>query len=366
MSHKNKKESALHVAGGVPQPSSVNKDALEKLRKSRKRMPSLAAFIQGIKNGDRTILSQAITLIESALPEHQLLSQELIKACLPLSGNSLRIGITGVPGAGKSTFIEVFGTFLTGEGHRLAVLAIDPSSERSGGSILGDKTRMETLSADERAFIRPSPSGGTTGGVARKTRESIILCEAAGYDTIIVETVGVGQSETAVHSMVDFFLLLMIPGAGDELQGMKRGIMEMADMIVINKADGDTIPLAQKAKTQYTNALHLFPLPPSEWPPVVLSCSALENRGIGEIWEKMGAYRKFTADNKYFEARRATQASYWMYQTLQEGLKQKFFNNPDVRKRLKELERMMENDELSSFGAATELLEKYFPNTSDQ
>ena len=278
MSNKRKKDSALSVSSGVPQPSSVNENAVENFRRSRKQLPTINEFVQGIKEGSRALLSQAITLIESALPEHQSLSQELIKRCLPLSGKSIRIGITGVPGAGKSTFIESFGGFLTAKGHHLAVLAIDPSSERSGGSILGDKTRMEELSADERAFIRPSPSGGTTGGVARKTRESIILCEAAGYDTIIVETVGVGQSETAVHSMVDFFLLLMIPGAGDELQGMKRGIMEMADMIVINKADGDTLTLARKAKTEYTNAMHLFPLPPSGWAPAVLTCSSLENK----------------------------------------------------------------------------------------
>lgn len=366
MSQKNKKESALHVSGGVPQPSSVNEQAVEKLRKLRKEVPSLGEFMEGIKSGNRTTLSQAITLIESALPEHQQLSQNLIKECLPLSGKSMRIGITGVPGAGKSTFIEVFGGYLTGEDHQLAVLAIDPSSEMSGGSIMGDKTRMESLSSDKKAFIRPSPSGGTTGGVARKTRESIILCEAAGFDTIIVETVGVGQSETAVHSMVDFFLLLMIPGAGDELQGMKRGIMEMADMLVINKADGDTIPLAQKAKAQYTNALHLFPLPPSEWAPVVLSCSALENKGIEEIWGKISEYRKFTEQNDYFSIRRSNQASYWMYQTLQEGLKHKFFNNPKVRKRLSELEKMIKNDEVSSFGAATDLLEKYFPDPSEE
>ena len=329
-------------------------------------MPSLEEFMDGITSGNRAFLSQAITLIESALPEHQHLSQELIKRCLPLSGQSLRIGITGVPGAGKSTFIEVFGGFLTSKGHKLAVLAIDPSSERSGGSILGDKTRMETLSADENAFIRPSPSGGTTGGVARKTRESIILCEAAGYNTIFVETVGVGQSETAVHSMVDFFLLLMIPGAGDELQGMKRGIMEMADMLVINKDDGDTIPLAQKAKAQYSNALHLFPLPPSGWAPAVLTCSALESSGLDEIWNKIGEYRSHVNESGFFTSRRSSQASYWMYQTLQEGLKQKFFNNPNVRKRLDELEQMMEKDEVTSFSAATELLEKFFPDHTEE
>lgn len=366
MSKKERKESALSVSDGVPQPSSVNEHAVENFRRSRKKLPDLDEFVRGIKSGNRALLSQAITLIESALPEHQGLSQELIKRCLPLSGKSTRIGITGVPGAGKSTFIETFGRYLTGRGHHLAVLAIDPSSERSGGSILGDKTRMEALSADENAFIRPSPSGGTTGGVARKTRESIILCEAAGYDTIIVETVGVGQSETAVHSMVDFFLLLMIPGAGDELQGMKRGIMEMADMLVINKADGDTLPLAGKAKTEYSNALHLFPLPPSGWAPSVLTCSSIENRGIDEIWEQIGAYKKHVSENGYFKLRRSSQASYWMYQTLQEGLKQRFFNYPEVKRRLDELEQMIDKDEVTSFGAATELLEKYFPDHPEE
>ena len=363
---KSKKDSALSVSSGVPQPSSVNKSAVENFRNVRKQIPSVDEFMVGLKNGNRAMLSQAITLIESALSEHQKLSQELITRCLPLSGKSLRIGITGVPGAGKSTFIEVFGNFLVESDHKLAVLAIDPSSERSGGSILGDKTRMETLSADERAFIRPSPSGGTTGGVARKTRESIILCEAAGYDTIIVETVGVGQSETTVHSMVDFFLLLMVPGAGDVLQGMKRGIMEMADMLVINKADGDSLSLAKRANAEYSNALHLFPLPPSGWAPIVLTCSSLENRGINSIWEKIGEYKSFTEGNHFFSIRRSKQASYWMYQTLQDGLKQRFFNNPNVKKRLEELENMMDRDEVTSFAAASDLLEKYFPdNTED-
>lgn len=362
MSKKDKKDSALRVSGGVSQPSSVNEHAVENFKRSRKQLPSVDDFFTGIKKGNRAMLSQAITLIESALPEHQALSQELIKRCLPLSGKSVRIGITGIPGAGKSTFIESFGSYLTGLGHRLAVLAIDPSSERSGGSILGDKTRMEALSSDQNAFIRPSPSSGTTGGVARKTRESIILCEAAGFDIIIVETVGVGQSETAVHSMVDFFLLLMIPGAGDELQGMKRGIMEMADMIVINKADGDSIALARKAKTEYNNALHLFPLPPSGWAPKVLSCSSLENRGIDKIWEEIGAYKSHATSTSYFKIRRSGQASYWMYQTLQEGLTQRFFSYPEVKERLDELEQMIDKDEVTSFGAATELLEKYFPD----
>lgn len=360
-----KEKSALKVTSGVPQPASVNERALEQIRQSRKAISDPGELFRGIRAGKRKALSQAITLVESALPEHQLVAQALIRMCLPHAGKSFRLGITGVPGAGKSTFIESFGNYLLRSSHRLSVLAIDPSSERSGGSILGDKTRMETLAGAENAFIRPSPSGGTLGGVARKTRESIILCEAAGYDTIIVETVGVGQSETTVHSMVDFFLVLMIPGAGDELQGMKRGIMEMADAILINKADGLNIEPASRAKTEYRNALHLFPLPPSGWAPQVKTCSSIEGNGIPEVWKMIRDYRKFTQENGFFDRRRTEQSTYWMYQTLNEGLKLKFFNNPKVRNRLGELEKMMAGDQISSFAAATELLENFFPeNTS--
>ncbi|MCF8226069.1 MAG: methylmalonyl Co-A mutase-associated GTPase MeaB [Bacteroidales bacterium] len=355
-----KKKSALSVSGGVDQPSPVNRRAIENLKKIKRQEGDPELLFREIREGSITALSRAITLIESSLPLHQLLAQEIIRKCLPYSGNSLRIGITGVPGAGKSTFIEVFGNFLIENGHKLAVLAIDPSSERSGGSILGDKTRMETLAGSSHAFIRPSPSGGTLGGVARKTRESLILCEAAGYDVNIVETIGVGQSETTVHSMVDFFLVLMIPGAGDELQGMKRGIMEMADAILINKADGDNLEKAQRAKNEYTNALHLFPLPPSKWYPRVLTCSALESKGIHETWKMINDYKSFTEKNGYFRQRRTEQSKYWMYQTLHEGLKNRFFNDPEVRKKLGELERLIMNDEISSFAAATELLEQYF------
>jgi LAO/AO transport system kinase len=276
----------------------------------------------------------------------------------------MRIGITGVPGAGKSTFIESFGSYLIGREHQLAVLAIDPSSERSGGSILGDKTRMEELSGNENAFIRPSPSGGTLGGVARKTRESIILCEAAGFDIILVETVGVGQSETTVHSMVDFFLVLMIPGAGDELQGMKRGIMEMADAILINKSDGDNVERARIAQSEYMNALHLFPLPPSAWAPKVLTCSSLEKHGIKEVWEMITAYKKHSTQNGYFQKRRADQNKDRMYQSLNEGLKLRFFTNPELKKRLEDLEKMIVKDEISAFRAAAELLDRYFPDPS--
>ncbi|MCF8346890.1 MAG: methylmalonyl Co-A mutase-associated GTPase MeaB [Bacteroidales bacterium] len=356
-----KKDTALNVSVGVAQPSSVNERALEQIRRSRRPPADPDTLFSGIRSGNRTALSQAITLVESALPEHHDTAQALIRKCLPFAGNSLRLGITGVPGAGKSTFIESFGNYLIHSGHKIAVLAIDPSSERSGGSILGDKTRMETLAGADNAFIRPSPSGGTLGGVARKTRESMILCEAAGYDTIIVETVGVGQSETTVHSMVDFFMVLLIPGAGDELQGMKRGIMEMADALLINKSDGENVEPAQRAKTEYTNALHLFPLPPSGWAPQVITCSAIEGTGVEDAWNMVLDYKNHVAENGFFNKRRSEQSSFWMYQTLNEGLKLRFFNNPEVREKLHELEKMMVNDQISSFAAAAELLNRFFP-----
>lgn len=355
-----KKRSALNVARGVNQPSPVNEQAIEKIRSSRKTVIDPDELFSGLRSGNTNALSRAITLVESSLPGHMEIAQALIKKCLPHAGNSLRLGITGVPGAGKSTFIEYFGSYLLNLGHKITVLAIDPSSVRSGGSILGDKTRMETLAGEKNAFIRPSPSGGTLGGVARKTRESIILCEAAGFDTIIVETVGVGQSETTVHSMVDFFLLLMIPGAGDELQGMKRGIMELADALLINKADGDNIERAERAKAEFVNALHLYPVPPSGWAPQVKTCSSLEGTGIREVWEMIKAYSQHAGQNNYFTQRRTEQNSFWMYQALQEGLKSRFFNDPVTRNRLDELEELIKTDQVSSFAAASELLENYF------
>ena len=267
----------LTVNQGVEQPSIVN-PYLNLRKRAKRRQYSAAEYVEGIVKGDVTMLSQAVTLVESVKPEHQALAQEVIEKCLPYSGNSVRIGISGVPGAGKSTSIDVFGLHVLEEkGGKLAVLAIDPSSERSKGSILGDKTRMEKLSVHPKSFIRPSPSAGSLGGVARKTRETIILCEAAGFDKIFVETVGVGQSETAVHSMVDFFLLIQLAGTGDELQGIKRGIMEMADGIIINKADGNNVEKAKLAATHFRNALHLFPAPESGWTPQVLIFSRLPN-----------------------------------------------------------------------------------------
>jgi LAO/AO transport system kinase len=291
------------------------------------------------------------------------MAQAIIEKCLPHSGKSMRIGITGVPGAGKSTFIEAFGKKITSWGHKLAVLAIDPSSERSKGSILGDKTRMIELSCDPNAFIRPSPSAGSLGGVARKTRETVILCEAAGFDTIFIETVGVGQSETAVHSMVDFFLLLMISGAGDELQGIKRGIMEMANMIVINKADGNNVEKAMLAKAQYQSAMHLFPPAVSGWAPKVLTTSSKEKIGMEEIWASINEYISLTKNNGFFQLNRQEQTKFWMYETINEALQNNFYSNPQIRNLLKDYEDKVVTDRISSFIAAKELLNRYFEVT---
>ena len=359
MNPKNKDKKTLQVKEGVEPPSAIHPDALEKLKKNKKRQLEAGDYIEGILAGDRALLSQAITIIESSRPVHQELAAEIIRACLPHSGKSVRIGITGVPGVGKSSFIEALGTRITASGSRLAVLAIDPSSERSGGSIMGDKTRMEDLSADPNAFIRPSPSGGSLGGVARKTRETIILCEACGFDVIFIETVGVGQSETTVHSMVDFFLLLMLAGAGDELQGIKRGIMEMADMIAITKADGSNLDKAGHALSDYKNALHLFPPSDSGWTPEVMTCSALEGRGLDEIWGSVREYVRFTGENGYFSRHRSLQARYWMYEFIDESLRSHFYARPGIREKLQSLENEVLSGSKSSFHAATEILEMY-------
>jgi len=326
----------------------------------KRKLYSSDEYLAGILAGDISMLAQAVTLVESSLAEHQKIAQEVIVKCLPHAGNSIRLGITGVPGAGKSTFIEALGMHLVRNNHKLAVLAIDPSSERSKGSILGDKTRMEELSVAKNAFIRPSPSAGSLGGVARKTRESIILCEAFGFDTIFVETVGVGQSETSVHSMVDFFLLIQLAGTGDELQGIKRGIMEMADGIAINKCDGNNIEKAQVARTQFKNALQLFPAPESGWKPEALTCSAIENTGIAEIWDMVERYVNFVKENHYFDHKRNQQSKYWMYETINEQLKTNFYHNPEIKKMLEEEEKRVLNNEESSFLGAKKLLDFYF------
>jgi LAO/AO transport system kinase len=351
----------LNVNAGIEKPEAVNAESVKRfLKKGKRKIIAADDYLKGILDGNITILSQAVTLIESNKPEHQQMAQEIIIKCLPHSGKSVRIGITGVPGAGKSTFIESLGKHITGNGGKLAVLAIDPSSERSKGSILGDKTRMEELSSDPNAYIRPSPAAGSLGGVARKTREIIILCEAAGFDTIFIETVGVGQSETVVHSMVDFFLLIQIAGAGDELQGIKRGIMEMADAIVINKADGDNIERAQLAAAQFRSALHLFPATGSGWNPLVLTCSSIESKGVPQVWESVNEYISVTKTNGFFWNRRHDQAKYWMYETINETLRNNFYHNSHVRHKLSSYEQLVLKDSLSSFVAAHELLEIYF------
>lgn len=348
----------LTVNKGIEQPSSVN--PYFKGRQFR-RQPKLSVseYVEGITKGDVSVLSRAVTLVESLLPEDQATAQEVIEKCLPFSGNSVRIGISGVPGAGKSTSIDSFGLHVLKDGGKLAVLAIDPSSERSKGSILGDKTRMERLSVHPSAFIRPSPSAGSLGGVARKTRETIVLCEAAGYDKIFVETVGVGQSETAVHSMVDFFLLIQLAGTGDELQGIKRGIMEMADGIAINKADGDNADKAELAARQYRNALHLFPAPESGWFPKVVTYSGFYDLRIKELWDMVWEYIGFVKKNGYFDHRRNEQAKYWMYESINETLRNGFYNNPVIAGMLAQKERQVLNGELTSFVAARQLLDIY-------
>ncbi|AKD03363.1 methylmalonyl Co-A mutase-associated GTPase MeaB [Pontibacter korlensis] len=314
-------------------------------------------YVEGILAGDRVMLSRAITLVESRLVSDLELAQEVVNQVLPYAGNSVRIGITGVPGVGKSTFIESFGNYLIGEqGKKLAVLAIDPTSQRSGGSILGDKTRMDSLATNPAAFIRPSPAGKSLGGVTRSTRESIILCEAAGFDAIIVETVGVGQSETAVHAMVDFFLLLMLAGAGDELQGIKRGIMEMADAIAITKADGENVGKANAACAEYQSAMHLYPLAASGWMPKVSICSALQNKGLETIWSTIVNYLELTQGNGYFEQKRRNQNLQWMYEAIRQGLEEHFYAHQQVKQQLPSIAEEVKAGQKSAFAAASELL----------
>ena len=351
----------LNVNKGIAQPPAVNPYLTAR---KKRRSYSSSEYVEQILKGNITVLSQAVTLLESHKEDHQSVAREIIEKCLPHSGKSVRVGITGVPGAGKSTSIDAFGMHLILQKQRkLAVLAIDPSSERSKGSILGDKTRMEELSRNPHVFIRPSPTAGSLGGVARKTRETIILCEAAGFNTVFVETVGVGQSETAVHSMVDFFLLIQLSGAGDELQGIKRGIMEMADGIVVNKADGNNIDKANLAAAQYRNALHLFPLPASGWAPRVLTYSGYYQTGIAEIWDMVDEYVAFTKNNGYFDFRRNSQAKYWMYESINEQLKNHFYQSPKIKKELAIKESQVLRSEISSFAAARQMLAMYFRKT---
>ncbi|WP_047547877.1 methylmalonyl Co-A mutase-associated GTPase MeaB [Psychroserpens sp. Hel_I_66] len=356
MLSKKSKSSALHETDGVSQSDITNLSSIKKIQNKRKAKLDTETLVAEILNGSITALSRAITLVESSNPSHLTQANEVIKACLPNANASIRIGITGVPGVGKSTFIEALGLYLTDLGKKVAVLAVDPSSSLSKGSILGDKTRMEDLVKNDNAFIRPSPSGTSLGGVARKTRESIILCEAAGFDTIIIETVGVGQSETAVHSMVDFFLLLKIAGAGDELQGIKRGIIEMADAIAINKADGDNLKAAKLAKVEFNRALHLYPQKASEWQPKVTLCSALHREGISDLWQHISEYMDFTKANNYFETHRTEQNKFWLLQTIEDRLKSDFFNQPKIKEALQTQLQLIEEGKTTPFVAAEYLL----------
>lgn len=334
----------------------LNTDLHPNLSQPPRSERSAAAYVEGILTGNRVLLSQAITLLESTRPEHQALAQEILEQCLHHKKESLRIGITGSPGVGKSTFIETFGLKVIEKGHKLAVLAIDPSSQITKGSILGDKTRMAQLATNPHAFIRPSPAGDALGGVAHRTRETMLLCEAAGFDTILVETVGVGQSEIAVRSMVDCFVLLLLPGAGDELQGIKRGIVEMADILVVNKADGDRVSLAKRAQQEYKNALHLFPPTVSSWIPEILTCSATTGEGIPGILDLIEKFRIFTQVNGFFEQQRREQARYWIFESIEVQLRNLFYQNETVKAQLKNIEQAVIEGNISSSKGAAELI----------
>jgi LAO/AO transport system kinase len=356
MNKKEANKSALNEKKGVAQPKSISVKVASTLKTKRIKIPATKELIKGILKKDKTALSRSITLVESTVQKHQDQAREIIETCLTHANNSIRIGITGVPGVGKSTFIEQFGTLLAQKNYKVAVLAVDPSSSISGGSILGDKTRMEDLVREPNAFIRPSASRDSLGGVARNTREAIILCEAAGYNIILIETVGVGQSETVVHSMTDFFLLLKLAGAGDELQGIKRGIIEMADSIVINKADGNNITAAQLAKTEFNRALHLYPDKGNDWTPKTLTCSALHNEGVSEIWELIQKYNSITKENGYFQQKRNDQNRYWLLQTIESTLKSDFYNHQKIKEELKKQLILISENKTTPFEAANYLL----------
>jgi len=346
----------LTVRPGIQAPSSTASGT----QRVSKRELSIDEHVEGVLSGDRIVLAKTITLIESLRAEHNRKALEVMERLLPHTGASIRIGITGVPGVGKSSFIEALGTRLTDNGHRIAVLAIDPSSSLSGGSILGDKTRMERLSTDSAAFIRPSPSAGSLGGVARKTREAMLVCEAAGFDVVFIETVGVGQSETMVHSMVDFFLLLMLAGAGDQLQGIKRGIMELADAIVISKADGDNVRASEHARSEYEIALKLLMKPAPDWSPPVLTCSAVTGDGIDEVWQTVQSFRKITTESAWLPRKRREQTLAWMHDTIRQSLHDRFHEDDAVSRLLPELEQRVAAGELPPLVAARRLLHAFF------
>jgi len=353
---KEHQKSALSESGSKPASDNVSAESAKRIRNFRKNKFSEEDLLKDLLNGNKTALGRGITLIESNQKTHQEQAEFLIEGALPYAQKSIRIGITGVPGVGKSTFIESFGSYLIDQGKKVAVLAVDPSSSVSHGSILGDKTRMENLVTKSEAFIRPSPSGDSLGGVARKTRESIILCEAAGFDVILIETVGVGQSETTVHSMTDFFLLLKLAGAGDELQGIKRGIVEMADAIVINKADGENQKPAREAKLEFNRALQLYPAKESEWKPEVKLCSALYNEGVSEIWKMIQEFKSKVDENGHFQHNRQEHNKFWLYQTINDYLKSRFYDDPKIKTALKEQLQLIENNKTTAFAAAKHLL----------
>ena len=353
------KKSGLRILKAIEQPENLNLSAIKKHKSNKTADFEVQEYVDGILQGNRMLLSRAITLIESSLLQHHIQAQQILDKCLPFSGKSIRIGITGIPGVGKSTFIEAIGSTLIGDGKKVAVLAVDPSSSKSKGSILGDKTRMSKLAVEENAFVRPSPAAGTLGGVARKTRETILLCEAAGYDTILIETVGVGQSETTVHSMVDFFLVLMLAGAGDELQGIKRGIMELADMIVLNKSDDFSKEKIDLAERIFQNALHFFPPNNSGWIPKVQHCSSVNLSGINEVWDTIAKYKDFTFANGYFDENRKNQAKFWLYETINSELLRSFSSDKRIHSRIKLMEQEVLSNKISPFIAAQELMNIY-------
>jgi LAO/AO transport system kinase len=328
-------------------------------RAAARGLPTAQQYAEGVLTGDRAMLGRAITLVESNAPVHRARAQEVLRRLLPHAGRAIRVGITGVPGVGKSTFIEALGAWLLEQGHRLAVLAIDPSSARTAGSILGDKTRMEKLGRDPRCFIRPSPTGGTLGGVARKTRETMLVCEAAGYDVVLVETVGVGQSEITVRSLVDFFLLLLLPGGGDELQGIKRGIVEIADALLINKADGEGRPRAEVTRQEYDRALHYLMPARADWRPPVAICSALTGEGVPEAWSVVERFREQTQESGAFEQQRREQALGWLRALVDEHLRDRFYAHPGVARALPDVEQRLAEGTLPATSAVTELIEIY-------